>query len=339
MHVIGGSYQQLAQEAATMCNRIHTFSANNIYSILCRFSSLANYFFIKSILQRISLMSVSYQQQATMCVDHSIKANFYILFGAIKVYLISLELSVPSPIALKDEDQHLALADFSEASKRSLLDQFMAVVVKDTVSMVLEISSLQVISLLVDPLGNVSYRCHGVYHFSSTCVDTLEVLSASHILANVISSRPDLFVAVHDVSLMTPTQKGRLMAATTDMADVYLLWVERDGALKSIVGSYDLYATVWSALSWPYQLHLRITVLAVGSQTVTRPNMLARAAPIEDAVVYNGNPRYPAWCTAGVRMTAKPSRGHPCQYMVTMEANLPPYHSIFTRYAATMQRN
>ncbi|KAJ8651335.1 hypothetical protein O0I10_013170 [Lichtheimia ornata] len=39
--------------------------------------------------------------------------------------------------------------------------------------------------------------------------------------------------------------------------------------------------------------------------------MLARAAPIEDAVVYNGSPRYPAWCTVGERVTAKPSRGHP----------------------------
>ena len=147
------------------------------------------------------------------------------------------------------------------------------------------------------------------------------------------------------------------MAATTDMADVYLLWVERDGALLSTVGSYDLHATVWSALSWPYQLHLRITALAVGSQPVTRwpcgrygimycflllwvgfcgrgmlwcpfirPNMLARAAPVEDAVVYNGSPRYPAWCTVGERVTAKPSRGHPCQYMVSMEANLPSYH-------------
>ncbi|CDH54742.1 predicted protein [Lichtheimia corymbifera JMRC:FSU:9682] len=44
MHVIGGSYQQPAQEAATMSNRIHTFSFNNICSTLCGFSSLANYF-------------------------------------------------------------------------------------------------------------------------------------------------------------------------------------------------------------------------------------------------------------------------------------------------------
>ncbi|CDH59127.1 predicted protein [Lichtheimia corymbifera JMRC:FSU:9682] len=76
MHVISGSYQQLAQEAATMSNRIHTFSVNNIYSILCGFSSLANSFFIKSILQRTSLMGVSHQQQATMCVP----------FGVINVY-------------------------------------------------------------------------------------------------------------------------------------------------------------------------------------------------------------------------------------------------------------
>ncbi|KAJ8651761.1 hypothetical protein O0I10_012671 [Lichtheimia ornata] len=53
----------------------------------------------------------------------------------------------------------------------------------------------------------------------------------------------------------------------------------------SIVGSYDSNATVWSALSWPYQLHLRITTLAVGSQTVTRPNMLARAAPLLEDVI------------------------------------------------------
>ncbi|CDH59412.1 predicted protein [Lichtheimia corymbifera JMRC:FSU:9682] len=32
--VIGGSYQQLAQETTTMSNRIHTLSVNNIYSIL-----------------------------------------------------------------------------------------------------------------------------------------------------------------------------------------------------------------------------------------------------------------------------------------------------------------
>lgn len=75
------------------------------------------------------------------------------------------------------------------------------------------------------------YRCHGGSHSSSTCMDTLDVLLQVNILVCAISSRPDLFVAVHDVSLMTPTQEGRLMAATTDMADVYLLWVERDGAL------------------------------------------------------------------------------------------------------------
>ncbi|KAI7883027.1 hypothetical protein K492DRAFT_175785 [Lichtheimia hyalospora FSU 10163] len=31
---------------------------------------------------------------------------------------------------------------------------------------------------------------------------------------------------------------------------------------------HDLCATVWSALSRPYHLHLRITALAIGSETV-----------------------------------------------------------------------
>ncbi|KAJ8652961.1 hypothetical protein O0I10_011424 [Lichtheimia ornata] len=41
--------------------------------------------------------------------------------------------------------------------------------------------------------------------------------------------------------------------------------VDSHMTLANIVGSYDSFATVWSALSWPYQLHLRITALAVGS--------------------------------------------------------------------------
>ncbi|KAJ8656694.1 hypothetical protein O0I10_007541 [Lichtheimia ornata] len=97
----------------------------------------------------------------------------------------------------------------------------MVVDVKDTVSMVLEISYLQVVSASVDLRSNV-------------------------------------FIGA--------------------MADLILL-------KYFIVGSYDSYATVWSALSWPYQLHLRITALAVGSQTVTRPNMLARAAPLLDDAI------------------------------------------------------
>ncbi|CDH56546.1 predicted protein [Lichtheimia corymbifera JMRC:FSU:9682] len=199
MHVIGGSYQQLAQEAATMCNRFHTFSVNNIYSILCGFSSLANYFLQEHPAAYISY-GVSHQQQATMCVSFGviivyrarkaavIKQHSFLLksgykqsfiawaslqqrnrrwmcvassilyfhmalaksiipsrhilhtLWCMKVYLFSLDLSVPSPIALKDEDQHLALVDFSEASKQSLLDQsILAVVAKDTVSIALEI--------------------------------------------------------------------------------------------------------------------------------------------------------------------------------------------------------
>ncbi|KAJ8662895.1 hypothetical protein O0I10_001071 [Lichtheimia ornata] len=140
-----------------------------------------------------------------------------------------------SPIELEVEDQHLNLV----------------VVVKDTVSMVLEISYLQVVSLSVDLQSNV---------FIGAMADLIPQVLVwipwtfswqVNILAYAISSRPDLFDAVHDVSLMTPTEEGRLMAATTDMADVYLL--------------YDSFATVWSALSWPYQLHLMITALAVGS--------------------------------------------------------------------------
>ena len=66
-------------------------------------------------------------------------------------------------------------------------------------------------------------------------------------------------------------QKGRLMAATTDMANnlfamgrmgwCFALWWR-------IVGSYDLRATVWSALSRLYHLHLRTTALAIGSEPV-----------------------------------------------------------------------
>ncbi|KAI7875850.1 hypothetical protein K492DRAFT_172994 [Lichtheimia hyalospora FSU 10163] len=33
---------------------------------------------------------------------------------------------------------------------------------------------------------------------------------------------------------------------------------------------HDLCATVWSALSRPYQLHSRVTALAIGSETVNR---------------------------------------------------------------------
>lgn len=54
-------------------------------------------------------------------------------------------------------------------------------------------------------------------------------------LACAISSRAGLFAAVHDVSLMTSTQKGRLMAATTSMVDIYLLLVERERALLADV--------------------------------------------------------------------------------------------------------
>ncbi|KAJ8651284.1 hypothetical protein O0I10_013231 [Lichtheimia ornata] len=68
-----------------------------------------------------------------------------------------------NPIELEDEDQHLNLA----------------VVVKDTVSMVLEISYLQVVSLSVDLQSKCFYRCHGGSHSSSTCMDTFDVLLAS----------------------------------------------------------------------------------------------------------------------------------------------------------------
>ncbi|KAJ8655273.1 hypothetical protein O0I10_008961 [Lichtheimia ornata] len=109
----------------------------------------------------------------------------------------------------------------------------MAVVVKDTVSMVLEISYLQVVSLSVDLQSIVFIGAMAVLvpQVLVWIPWSLDVLLQVNILICAISSRPDLFVAVHDVSLMTPTQEGRLMAATTDMADVYLLWVERDGAL------------------------------------------------------------------------------------------------------------
>ncbi|CDH60339.1 predicted protein [Lichtheimia corymbifera JMRC:FSU:9682] len=84
-----------------------------------------------------------------------------------KVYLFSLELSVSRPIALQDEDQHLALVDFSEASKRSLLGQFMAVVVKDTVSMVLQIIYRTCKASLywwIFWAMFLMYWCRGVYH-------------------------------------------------------------------------------------------------------------------------------------------------------------------------------
>ncbi|KAJ8662260.1 hypothetical protein O0I10_001953 [Lichtheimia ornata] len=99
-----------------------------------------------------------------------------------------------NPIELEDEDQHLNLV----------------VVVKDTVSMVLEITYLQVVSLSVDLQSNV------------------------------------------------------FIGAMADLIPQVFVWIPWTFSYN-IVGSYDSFATVWSALSWPYQLHLMITALAVGS--------------------------------------------------------------------------
>ncbi|KAJ8651365.1 hypothetical protein O0I10_013117 [Lichtheimia ornata] len=122
--------------------------------------------------------------------------------------------------------------EFEWVSQKQASDLYLiVVVVKDTVSMVLEISYLQVVFLSADLQSNVFIGAMADLIPQVLVWDTLDVLLQVNILMCAISSRPDLFVAMHDVSLMTPTQEGRLMAATTDMADVYLLWVERDGVL------------------------------------------------------------------------------------------------------------
>ena len=59
------------------------------------------------------------------------------------------------------------------------------------------------------------------------------------------------------------------MAATTDMANT-LFAMGRMGwcFVLKYCWQQDLRATVWSALSRPYHLHLRITALAIGSGSV-----------------------------------------------------------------------
>ena len=59
------------------------------------------------------------------------------------------------------------------------------------------------------------------------------------------------------------------MAATTDVV-ITLFAMGRMGWCFSLKYCWqqDLCATVWSALSRPYHLHLRITALAIGSEPV-----------------------------------------------------------------------
>ncbi|KAJ8656349.1 hypothetical protein O0I10_007914 [Lichtheimia ornata] len=86
-------------------------------------------------------------------VHHSIKLYFCMLFGAIRIHLVSLQLSVADPIALKVEDQHLNLGGFLR-SKQAISILYIVVVVKDTVFMVLGISYLKVVSASVDLHSN-----------------------------------------------------------------------------------------------------------------------------------------------------------------------------------------
>ncbi|KAJ8660556.1 hypothetical protein O0I10_003603 [Lichtheimia ornata] len=66
---------------------------------------------------------------------------------------LSLLLSMANPIELEDEDQHLNLGGCLRS--KQAISILIVVVVKDTVSMVLEISYLQVVSLSVDLQSNV----------------------------------------------------------------------------------------------------------------------------------------------------------------------------------------
>ncbi|KAJ8663568.1 hypothetical protein O0I10_000811 [Lichtheimia ornata] len=126
-----------------------------------------------------------------------------------------------NPMELEDEDQHLNLGGCFR-SKQAISILYL-VVVKDTVSMVLEISYLQVVSLSVDLQSNV---------FIGAMAD---------LIPQVLVWIPWTF-SCKSISSRMLFHQGR----------IYLL-------------HYDLHATVWSALSWPYQVHLRITALAVGS--------------------------------------------------------------------------
>ncbi|KAJ8653880.1 hypothetical protein O0I10_010447 [Lichtheimia ornata] len=71
------------------------------------------------------------------------------------------------------------------------------------------------------------------------------------------------------VSLSVDLQSNVFIGVMADLNPQVLVWVpwtfSQQLNILVIVGSYDSFATVWSALSWPYQLHLRITALAVGS--------------------------------------------------------------------------
>ncbi|KAJ8655958.1 hypothetical protein O0I10_008398 [Lichtheimia ornata] len=126
------------------------------------------------------------------------------LFGAIKVSPYSCQWRILL------SGRRRSTFEFGWVSQKQASDLYLiVVVVKDTVSMALEISYLQVVSLSVDLQSNV------------------------------------FIGAMVDLILQVP--------------------VRIPLGISSIVGSYDSFATVWSALSWPYQLHLRITALAVGS--------------------------------------------------------------------------
>ncbi|KAJ8660925.1 hypothetical protein O0I10_003147 [Lichtheimia ornata] len=141
-----------------MSNRDHVFTVNNIYSVLWWSSLLTNCF------QEHSAAHVSHR-----CITSATSNNVMYLFGAIKVYpslkafavkyrplplekrLLELViLSVAIPIALKDDDQHLDLGGVLRSKQAitdmRILDHHTDVVVKDTVSMVVEISYLQLAS-------------------------------------------------------------------------------------------------------------------------------------------------------------------------------------------------
>ncbi|KAJ8651408.1 hypothetical protein O0I10_013050 [Lichtheimia ornata] len=70
MPVIGGSYQQQAQEAAAMSNRVHTFNVNNSYSNFWWFTLLANYY-----QQEYPAAHVAYG-----CVTSATRYNVYVFW-------------------------------------------------------------------------------------------------------------------------------------------------------------------------------------------------------------------------------------------------------------------
>ena len=94
----------------------------------------------------------------------------------------------------------------------------------------------------------------------------------ANIFVCTLWSRHGLYLCLHYLWCMMclwRQPKGRLMAATTDMVNT-LFAMGRMGwcFVLKYCWQHDLRATVWSALSRPYHLHVRINALARGSEPV-----------------------------------------------------------------------